>query len=101
MNTHYSFLIQVYGIIDGKTYTLDQYADSDGMFRFHILARSGPYAYHAYRYIYSGNQFIVKKMTNKLLLMISLKMLELIGEIYESSTCCDWTCKLELQLQAY
>lgn len=44
MNTSYQFPIQVYGH-DGKTYILDQYNDEDGVFRFHVLARTGPYAY--------------------------------------------------------
>jgi hypothetical protein len=44
MNSPYQFPIQVYGT-DGKAYILDQFADSDGIFRFHVLARTGPYAY--------------------------------------------------------
>lgn len=44
MNTPYAFPIQVYGV-DGKTYIMDQYADADGIFKFHVVARTGPYAF--------------------------------------------------------
>lgn len=56
MNVPYQFPLQVYGQ-DGKTYVLDQFADQDGIYRFHILQRNGPYAYEQ---VYSGDPFILK-----------------------------------------
>ena len=44
MNMPYSFPLQIYGS-DGTTYILDQFSDPDGVFRFHVLARTGPYSY--------------------------------------------------------
>lgn len=56
MNTPYQFPLQVYGD-DGKTYILDQYADTDGVFKFHVLQRNGPYSFDQ---VYSGNSFLLK-----------------------------------------
>ena len=56
MNTPYQFPLQVYGD-DGKTYILEQFADQDGIFRFHVLQRNGPYSYDQ---VYSGDPFMLK-----------------------------------------
>lgn len=56
MNVAYPFPLQIYGD-DGLTYILDQFADSDGVFRFHVLQRNGPYSYSP---VYAGPAFILK-----------------------------------------